>query len=77
MAEQLQKNGYLNIVQDSKDRRKLLLVPTDKILLQAKRDRQKTEHFMSLLYQDIAKEDLAITLRTLMKMDQNLGGVLE
>ena len=77
MAEQLQKNGYLNIVQDSEDRRKLLLVPTDKILLQAKRDRQKTEHFMSLLYQDIAKEDLAITLRTLMKMDQNLGGVLE
>jgi len=77
MAEQLQKNGYLKIVQDPKDKRKLLLVPTDKIKQNATADAQKTAAFMATLYKDIPKEDLAVTLKTLMKMDQNIGGILE
>lgn len=77
MAQQLQKNGYLKIVQDCKDRRKLLLVPTNKIEAQAEADHAKTSEFMSQLYRDIPKEHLAVTLKTLMKMDQNIGGILE
>lgn len=77
MADQLQKNGYLQILPDPKDRRKLLLVATDKIEKNAERDRERTLAFMSRLYADIPKEDLKITMHTLMKMDQNLGGILE
>ena len=77
MAEHLQKNGYLQIVQDPKDRRKQLLVPTEKVALQAAKDQEKSLAFMTQLYKDIPKEDLTITLNTLLKMDQNIGGILE
>ena len=77
MAQQLQKNGYLNIVQDENDKRKQLLIPTDKIVKQSEQISERSEVFMQKLYQGIPKEDLAVTLKTLMKMDQNIGGIIE
>lgn len=77
MAQQLQKNGYLTIKQDEIDKRKLLLESTGKIQAMAETNRSATIQFMRNLYKDIPKEDLVVTLRTLMRMDQNLGGVIE
>jgi DNA-binding MarR family transcriptional regulator len=74
MADHLQKEGYLEIVQDCKDKRKLLLVPTGKINSLENLNREKTIHFMSQLYKSISREDLITTLNTLMRMDQNIVG---
>jgi DNA-binding MarR family transcriptional regulator len=77
MAGHLQKNGYLKIVQDCNDKRKLLLISTGKLEKMADSNQKKTVIFMSQLYKDISEEDLITTLNTLMKMDQNIGGIIE
>lgn len=77
MAQHLQTNNYLDIVQDCNDKRKLLLVPTGKLEQMAEQNQDNTIEFMSKLYRNISKEDLEITLNTLMKMDQNIGGIIE
>lgn len=74
MADHLQKEGYIEIIQDCNDKRKLLLVSTDKIEMIASSNQEKTILFMSKLYKDIPKEALVTTLNTLMKMDRNIGG---
>ncbi len=77
MAELLQQKGYLNIVQDENDKRKQLLVSTGKLEEKAERTRDVTVAFMDNLYKGINKQDLAVTLKTLKKMDQNIGGIVE
>lgn len=77
MAQHLQKAGYLEIVQDEKDRRKLLLMNTGKIAKIAEEKEEAAISFMENLYKEIEKEDLEITLRTLKKMNQNIGGIIE
>lgn len=77
MAEHLQNKRYLNIVQDQKDKRKLLLVTTGKIERQAEESREVTVKFMNNLYKGINRQELEITLKTLMRMDQNIGGIIE
>jgi DNA-binding MarR family transcriptional regulator len=77
MADHLQKEGYLNIEQDEMDRRKLLLVSTGKIEQIAEMQRNRTIEFMTSLYQGIPRKELEVTLHTLMKMDHNIGGIIE
>lgn len=77
MAENLQKEEYLKITQSSNDKRKLLLVSTGKFEKMAEINRDKTIQFMSGLYKNISREDLATTLNTLVKMNQNIGGSIE
>ncbi len=77
MAVHLQKEGYLDMVQDAKDKRKLLLINTGKAEKMAELSGEKIADFMSILYRDIPQQDLRVVLSTLKKMDQNLGGVIE
>lgn len=77
MAEVLQKKGYLIIRQDEVDKRKQRLVGTAKKDELAKEKQEATLAFMTNLYRDIPKKDIQVTLNTLMKMDQNLGGVID
>jgi DNA-binding MarR family transcriptional regulator len=77
MANHLEKEGYLKLIQDEEDKRKILLVPTDKIGKTAKESEEASIQFMHRLYKNISREDMEITLKTLMAMDKNLGGVIE
>lgn len=77
MASQLEKKGYLNIVQDENDKRKFLLVPTEKVRRVEEQKEEATINFMNGLFKDISKEELEITLNALKKMDRNIGGVIE
>ncbi|MDO5521160.1 MAG: MarR family transcriptional regulator [bacterium] len=77
MAEHLQEENYLTITQDETDKRKLLLVPTKKMDQVAAENEQVTVEFMKALYNGISKEDLQTTLKTLIKMDHNIGGKME
>lgn len=76
MTEQLQKKGYLHIVQDQKDKRKLLLVSTGKLEESADHTSEMNARFMEILYRDIEEQALETTVMTLKKMDHNLGGVI-
>lgn len=77
MAEHLQREEYVHIIKDCNDKRKLLLVSTGKLEKMADSIHKKTVDFMSQLYKSIPKEDLVTTLNTLMKMDHNIGGIIE
>lgn len=77
MARHLQDEGYLIMQQDETDKRKVLLMATDKIEEEAELNRDKTKAFMELLFKDIKKEDVTRTFEVLRKMDQNIGGVIE
>lgn len=77
MAEHLQHEGYLKIVRDSSDKRKLLLISTQKMDTLEASNQDKSIAFMEQLFKDISREDLAITLKTLVKMDRNIGGIIE
>lgn len=77
MADQLKQKGYILIEQDQQDHRKLLLYSTGKFEQEAEMSRDKTVEFMQLLYQGISKDNLDITLKTLKRMDQNIGGLIE
>ncbi len=77
MANQLEKKGYLSIQQDSEDKRKLLLVSTGKMKQVAEESKEAAVKFFKGLYQDISRDDLKVTLATLKKMDQNVGGLIE
>lgn len=77
MSIQLEKNQYLEIVADAKDKRKLRLRPTGKFEKIAEESKVETMIFMQNLYGKINHHDLEITLRTLKRMDQNLGGQIE
>lgn len=54
MAQHLKDAGYLEIKQDQKDKRKFLLIPTDKIEKEAEQNRAKTTAFMERLYKNIS-----------------------
>ena len=77
MATQLEKSGFLNIVGDKQDKRKLLLVSTGKFESQAEQSQEITLNFMENLYEGVTQDELETTLKTLMKMDYNIGGVIE
>lgn len=77
MALNLEDKGYIKLVNDEKDRRKLLIVPTDKIEKIRKEKMEISNNFISALYREIPQKDLEITLKTLKKMDQNIGGNIE
>lgn len=67
----------MKILQDSNDKRKILLESTGKFEKLTDLNGETTVLFISQLYKNITREDLVTTLNTLMKMDQNLGGVVE
>lgn len=77
MATQLESKGYINIIQDKDDKRKLLLVPTEKVKRVGAEKQEATINFMTNLFREISKDELEVTLSTLKKMDRNIGGIIE
>ena len=77
MALHLESRGYIKFVHDEKDKRKLLIVPTEKVKKVGEDKREATVNFINKLYKDISEEELKVTLETLKKMDKNIGGIIE
>ncbi len=77
MATQLEQNGYLRIIQDEKDKRKLRLVATDKMTKLEQVNLEGTNQFMQEMYRGISKEELKMAIGTLKKMNHNLGGTIQ
>lgn len=74
MAAQLEKNGYLSICPDERDRRKQRLVATEKFLRVGAQKQAMSDAFFERLYAGIAPEEIDRAIDALRKMDNNLGG---
>ena len=73
MAEQLQDKGYLTIHKDEEDRRKLRLVPEEKLMDMTQDKQEVTQQFMDRMYRDISEDDLMTALSVILKMTENIS----
>lgn len=76
MALHLEKVGYLSIEHDSTDKRKLKLIATKKFAQLSAHKKDEANRFVQQLYHGIKKEQLKITMQTLIQMDKNIGGTI-
>lgn len=74
MAEQLQAKGYLTICKDEEDKRKLRLVPAEKLMNLIRDKQEVTQQFMDRMYRDISEDDLMTALSVILKMTENISG---
>ena len=74
MAEQLQAKGYLTICKDEEDKRKLRLVPAEKLMNLTQDKQEVTQQFMDRMYRDISEDDLMMALSVILKMTENISG---
>lgn len=74
MAEQLQAKGYLTICKDEEDKRKLRLVPAEKLMNLTQDKQEVTLQFMDRMYRDISEDDLMTALSVILKMTENISG---
>ena len=74
MAEQLQAKGYLTICRDEEDKRKLRLVPEEKLMALTQDKQEVTRQFMDRMYRDISEDDLMTALSVILKMTENISG---
>lgn len=77
MALQLEKKGYLQIIQDEKDKRKQRLVVTEKMVRLGEAKKAATKVFMQTMYRGIEKEEISKAIKILTKINHNLGGMIE
>ena len=74
MAEQLQAKGYLTICKDEEDKRKLRLVPAEKLMNLTQDKQEVTQQFLDRMYRDISEDDLMTALSVILKMTENISG---
>ena len=74
MAEQLQAKGYLTICKDEEDKRKLRLVPAEKLMNLTQDKQEVTQQFMDRMYRDISEDVLMTALSVILKMTENISG---
>ncbi|MDF2544186.1 MAG: regulatory protein MarR [Herbinix sp.] len=72
MAASLEKNHYVTIVEDDKDKRKRHIVMTDKLRIRGEEEKEKTQAFMEGLYLGIKDEELGHVASVLKRMEDNL-----
>lgn len=72
MVEKLEKNGYISVQTDEQDRRKQRLQLTQKTADFNKHYSQPSEEFMQYLFGGIDRNELEVTVKTLMTIDRRL-----
>jgi len=72
MATNLEKNRFVSIVEDTKDKRKRRIIMTDKFHKMAESNLNMTQTFMEGLYSEISEEELRCTAAVLKKMANNI-----
>jgi DNA-binding MarR family transcriptional regulator len=72
MASNLEKNKYVSIVEDDKDKRKRHIVMTDKFRKMGESNRKTNQAFMEGLYSGISDEELGCVASVLKKMENNI-----
>lgn len=77
LIKKLEKEGFIRIEKDDYDKRKQRIYATEKAAQFNEAYSKPSEAFMQFLYQGISKEQLAITIQTIIQMDENLKKLRE
>ena len=72
IALKLEKSGFVKLEKDEEDKRKLRISMTQQCQSFSKKYEEKEKVFMQQLFCDIPKEDLAIAVKTLLKLEENM-----
>lgn len=69
----LEKVGYVTMVRDEKDKRKQRITVTQKCRDFCAEHDEMSKKIISSIFTGVSQEDLLITIRTIMTMEENLG----
>lgn len=72
LAGKLEKNGFIKICQDQQDRRKLRVMPTDKMAVLAQKYGAAEVKFFQDFFAGVSAEEVEQVYRILITMEQNL-----
>lgn len=72
MVLKLEKNNLVKTYVDPVDKRKIRIEPTEKVAKMGEQYKENQIQFMNKLYQDVTEEEIAITLKTISKIERNL-----
>lgn len=77
IMNKLEQKGFLKIVADAKDKRKIRILKTN-MMDELKQKYMKQElRFMEQLYQGVSPQDIHITLKTIQQLEKNLIEIKE
>ncbi|WP_028042828.1 MarR family winged helix-turn-helix transcriptional regulator [Candidatus Stoquefichus massiliensis] len=77
IINKLEQKGFLKIVADAKDKRKIRILKTN-MMDELKQKYMKQElRFMEQLYQGVSPQDIHITLKTIQQLEKNLIEIKE
>lgn len=77
IINKLAEKKFVKVVLDSKDKRKMRIQMTHKMDELKHKYYQQEIDFMNQLYQGIQKEEIAITLKTILQLEKNLIKIKE
>lgn len=72
IVDKLEKSGFVTSYQDEYDKRKLRVVPTEKMAQFENKYVTKNNEFLNKFYEGVTEEDIKNTLRVLSKLESNL-----
>lgn len=68
----LERAGYITFISDKTDKRKQRIIPTRKTEEFNKEHDAPSADFMKQLFEEVDRKDLAVTIKTIMQMDDRL-----
>lgn len=73
----LEREGYVTFVTDASDKRKQRIIATQKAVMLSEKYDKPSQIMMGRLFQNISKENLKITIQTIMDLDMQLKKLAE
>lgn len=70
IIDELEKEGYVKRIQDNEDRRRVIIIPTEKAELEKRNIENKFKEFLVHVLKDISDEDFEIIINGLKKLDE-------
>ncbi len=72
IVNKLERDGFLTTYTDEKDRRKVRVMPNEKLAILSKKYEAKEIEFINRFYEGISNEEIVIALNTAIKIESNL-----
>lgn len=77
IALKLEKIGFVSLIKDKVDKRKLRVVRTNKLAEFGEKYSGKDTIFMENLFSGVSDDDVVVTLKTILKLEANLEAMKE
>lgn len=71
----LEKVGFVEMIQDDKDRRKQRIILTEKCRKFCEDNDAESQRIIGQIFEGIGQEELMMTIKTILTMESNLGNI--